>query len=172
MRYLAQVILLMTLAAAAGCSSISVSTDFDSNADFAEYKTFGWMEETESGEGYDYSGLLDDRIKSAVDKQLQDKGLMKATTNTDLFVVYHAGKKQQLEVEDWGYGGWWGVGGGDVYTYEKGTLIVDLVDADTKKMVWRGTAQKALSDDPSTSERDAAIGEAIQKMFENYPPSG
>jgi hypothetical protein len=171
MRRLEGLIAIITLAAITGCSSISISTDFDSNADFAGYKTFGWMKQSDSGEGYDYSGLVDERIKSAADKQLQAKGLTKATTDTDLLVVYHAGKKEQLEVEDWGYGGWWGVGGGEAYSYEEGTLIVDLVDANTKKMVWRGTAKKAMSDNPSPEERDAAIDEAIQKMFEKYPPS-
>ena len=171
MKRLKRLTALAALAAIAGCSSISISTDFDSNADFAGYKTFGWMKQADSEEGYDYSGLVDERIKSAVDKQLQTKGLTKGTTNTDLLVVYHAGKKEQLEVEDWGYGGWWGVGGGDAYSYEEGTLIVDLVDASTKKMVWRGTAKKAMSESPSSEERDAAIDEAIQKMFEKYPPS-
>lgn len=171
MKRLTQTAMLVALAAIAGCSSISVSTGFDSNANFADYKTFGWMKETESGDGYEFKGLLDEQIKAAVDKQLVAKGLTKATKNTDLFVVYHAGKKQQLEVEDWGYGGWWGVGGGDVYSYGEGTLFVDLVDAGTKKMVWRGMAKKVLPENPSAGEREAAIDEAIQKMFKKYPPS-
>jgi hypothetical protein len=165
-------IALVALVAFAGCSSISVSTNFDSGADFASYKTFGWMKESDSEKGYDFSGELDERIKNAVDQQLAAKGLMKATVNTDLLVVYHAGKEQQLEEEDWGYGGWWGVGGGDVNSYEKGTLVVDLIDAKTEKLVWRGSANKALSENPSAGEREEAIDDAVQKMFKKYPPSG
>jgi len=165
-------IALVALVAFAGCSSIDVSTNFDSNADFGSYKTFGWMKETDSEKGYDLSGELDELIKNAVDKQLVAKGLMKAMVNTDLLVVYHAGKEQQLEEEDWGYGGWWGVGGGDVNSYEKGTLVVDLIDAKTDTLVWRGSAQKALSETPSAGEREKTIDDAVQKMFKKYPPSG
>jgi hypothetical protein len=171
MKIAAPFVVLAVLVAIAGCSSITVSTNFDSDADFNGFESYTWMKETETGEGYDYSGLLDERIKGAIDEQLVAKGLRKAATNPDLYVVYHAGKKERLEVEDWGYGGWWGVGGGEAYSYEQGTLIVDLIDTATKKLVWRGTAQKALSDSPSAGEREAAIDEAVQKMFKKFPPT-
>ena len=163
---------LVTLVTLAGCSSLSVSTNFNSEADFGAYKTFGWMKETDSEEGYDLSGELDEHVKGAVDRQLLAKGLMKATVNTDLLVVYHAGKEEQLEEEGWGYGGWWGTGSGDVNSYEKGTLIVDLIDAKTDSLVWRGTAQKVLSETPSPGEREKTIDDAVEKMFKKYPPSG
>ena len=55
--------------------------------------------------------------------------------------------------------------------YEQGTLVIDLVDRRTKKLVWRGTAQAALSETPSKAEREATIDEAVKKMFEKFPPS-
>lgn len=104
-----------------GCSGISVSTDYHTTKDFSTLKTFAWMEAPSSkqGQGYDASALTDSRIKEA-------------SAKTDLLVVYHVGTQKQLEIDDYGYGGWYGGGGVDAYTYEEGTLIVDLVDAATK----------------------------------------
>ena len=54
--------------------------------------------------------------------------------------------------------------------YTVGTLVVDIWDASTKKLVWRGTASKTLSDDPSKSTKN--INEAMTKIFKEYPPTG
>jgi hypothetical protein len=54
-------------------------------------------------------------------------------------------------------------------TYLQGTLIVDLYDAKTKKMVWRGVATDTVSD--QTSKNTEHIDKAIGKMFEKYPPA-
>jgi hypothetical protein len=51
-----------------------------------------------------------------------------------------------------------------------GTLIVDLIDAQKKEMVWRGTATKTLDPSASPEEKQAHLNEAVQKMLENYPP--
>ena len=55
-----------------------------------------------------------------------------------------------------------------VQTYTEGSLIVDLYDATTRKMVWRGVATAAVSDKP---EKNAAkIDKSLMKMFQRYPP--
>ena len=51
-----------------------------------------------------------------------------------------------------------------------GTLIVDLVDANQKELVWRGTATKTLDPGSSPEEKQKHLDEAVQKMFGNYPP--
>jgi len=55
-----------------------------------------------------------------------------------------------------------------VETYAMGTLVVDLYDAHTRQMVWRGVATDSVSDKP---EKDTQrITKALQKMFAKYPP--
>jgi uncharacterized protein DUF4136 len=56
-----------------------------------------------------------------------------------------------------------------IETYLQGTLIVDLYDAKTRKMVWRGVATDTVSDKMSHSTEH--IDEASGKMFEQYPPA-
>ena len=76
-----------------------------------------------------------------------------------------------------GFGGGWrwrGFGGfGDstttVDTYKVGTLVVDLFDAGTKKLIWRGSASDTLSD--KSDKNIKTLDKAVQKMFDRFPPS-
>ena len=51
-----------------------------------------------------------------------------------------------------------------------GTLVVDVVDAKTKTIVWRGTATKDVDTKASAEKRDKNINRAAEKLFKNYPP--
>lgn len=168
MKRMLQVVGVVALVFVAGCSGISVSTDYDPGVDFASFSTYNWMKETTKGT-YNSEGLVDDRIKEAVDTELTAKGFKKVASDPQLLAVYHVGAQSEVEVDDWGYG-FWGAGGVSAYTYEEGTLIVDLVDAKTMKLVWRGTAEGALPQNPSASEQTEGIDSAVEQMFAKYPP--
>jgi hypothetical protein len=53
-------------------------------------------------------------------------------------------------------------------TYEVGTLVLDMYDAQTKRLVWRGVATKTVSKKPEKNEK--ALEKAVEKMFKNFPP--
>jgi hypothetical protein len=112
-----------------------------------------------------------------VEAELQGRGMTADTENPDLLLVYHTGVDSKINVTDWGYtyptryGGWYGDRDVDVYQYEEGTLIVDLIDAKTHQLVWRGTATKTLEDNPSPERMEQNLREVVGKMFASYPPS-
>lgn len=151
-----------------------VNTDFDKSADFSKYRTYAWIETKNPAK----SDLNHRRIIELVEQQLAAKGFQKATGGTpDVYVVYNAGLKERVSVQgyDYGYGGmgWGRYGGGGMVRYDQyidleGTLIVDLVDANRKEMVWRGTAVDTLSDKPDKNVKKAQ--KALEKMFKKYPP--
>ncbi|MEJ2719699.1 MAG: DUF4136 domain-containing protein [bacterium] len=166
-----------------GCSSYSVNFDYDQQADFASYKTFAWMQEPSMVVGGGQSAervktLLDKRVHTAVDAQLEAKGLeMVDPDKAELFVAYHASVENKLSVTDWGYsypgywGGWYGGGRDiDVTEYKEGTLIVDLVDAASKQLVWRGIATGVLATNPTPEQMDKNLNTVVTKMFKDYPP--
>jgi hypothetical protein len=86
--------------------------------------------------------------------------------------------------DGWGWGGgrfgwryWrWGVAWPmtvqrRIETYTDGTVVVNLVDAKTKQVVWEGEVPDVVNipvDNPirATKEVDAAV----TKLFEKYPP--
>ena len=143
-----------------------VTVDSDPAAPFATYKTYAWVQGTPAP-----NPLNEDRLHAAVDARLAARGLGMNTTAPNLFVTTHVTTKerQELVVSGFGYGPWWGGGYGaaNVETYVDGTLVVDLYDAATKKMVWRGVATATASDKPTKNL--SKMNKALDKMFEKFP---
>jgi len=141
-----------------------VSVDSDPAAAFASFRTYAWTDGTPASHS-----LNEERIHSGVDARLTARGLAMNTTTPDLIVATHVttSEKQELVVNGFGPGPWWGGGTPQVETYIEGTLIVDLYDARTKKMVWRGVATATASDKPSKNA--SKINKALDKMFEKLP---
>lgn len=163
-------VLLMTaplLIAAAAWASIS--TDYDHNANFANYKTYSW------GKVQANNSLWDDRIKSAVDTQLAAKGLTQVPSGGDV-VVNAMGKthaEQTLNTFYDGFGGGWRWGGfGDATTttdtYKVGTLVVDMFDASGKNLIWRASSSDTLSSNPDKNTKK--LDSNVHKMFQHFPP--
>jgi hypothetical protein len=181
-RILCLAVLVAAALVATGCSSISVRQDYDTQADFVAYKTYAWIQQPTTAVGnaraaQQMNTLLDKRIKDAVNAQLAAKGMTLVTENPDVLVMYYTGIDNKIEVQDYGYtyprygyGGWYGGGQVDVYEYNEGTLIVDLIDAKSDQLVWRGTATKVIDETASAQEREANLNEVISKLFAQYPP--
>jgi hypothetical protein len=160
------------------CSTLETSEDYDRAVDFSKFKTYAWKETEPIS-----NQLLAQRIQSAIGSTLSSRGLQKAPEGAfpDLWVVPHTRLSKQTQVNTystgWGYGWGWGWGGGmgsttsTVTEIPVGTLIIDLVDANKKQLVWRGTASRTLEPDASPEKKEKNITEAVQKMFASYPPA-
>ncbi|UCH83782.1 MAG: DUF4136 domain-containing protein [Candidatus Latescibacterota bacterium] len=163
-----------------GCSSYSVNHDWDRDAPFPTYKTYNWLDISRPEPGSiqaarSRNDLLEGRIKRAVNSELAKKGLTFVNDNPDLLVVYHTGVESKINVTDWGYRysyDYWGWGGRqiDVYQYQEGTLIVDLIENATKELVWRGYATRTVDENWSPEKEEQVINTAVGKIFKKYPP--
>jgi hypothetical protein len=169
-RLTAAIPLAITLAVAGCGSSMTVNTDYDRSANFSALKTYTWREGTKLP-----NPLMNDRLIAAVDAQLQAKGLQKVEQGGDLSVTYHASANESMEMQTYSSGSYYGCWGGcmstastSVSTVTTGTLIVDLVETSSNKMVWRGTGSDTVTGDPQDSERK--INEVVKRMFGNFPP--
>jgi len=157
---------LVALVVNSGCSSISVSQDYDTSFDFSKWKNYGFMPIPESA-GIDQ--LTADKISNAIRRELNAKGY-KDSEPSDFGIALHFGQKTVTDVQSYGYGwGWYG-GGVDVSQYQEGTLIIDLIDMKTNKLEWRGTAQGALADNPDVQTRTANVDSAVSQMLDPFPP--
>jgi hypothetical protein len=162
-----------------GCASIQVATDFDRTADFSSKRTFTFVDGHVwvNGQIDDANTLVKQRIRAAIVAALTAKGLTETTTNPDLMVTYLAGARTRTEIEATPYplgpgpywvGGWWEPGYVDWWTrtYNEGTLIIDLIDARTKALLWRAYVKSEVN--PPVSQEQ--INKAVAKAFEKYPP--
>jgi hypothetical protein len=156
-----------------GAFAQTVSYDFDKGADFSRLKTYAWTKGTELGDALNHK-----RVVSAVDAQLQARGMVRveAGANPDVLVAYHASFDRDLSVNGFatGFGPYrFGPGRSGTARVEKilvGTLVVDMVDAKTKTIVWRATAVKEVDTKASPEKREKNINKAAEKLFKNYPP--
>jgi Domain of unknown function (DUF4136) len=151
-----------------------VKTDFDRSADFGRYKTYSW-EKVQSPDA-----LWVDRIKSAVNSALAAKGWTEVPSGGDVSVLAIEMTRNQQTLNTFydGFGGGWGWrrGGGGGFgtattteeTYKVGTLVVDLFDAGTKKLIWRASSSDTLSDKSDKNIKN--LDKGVQKMFEHFPP--
>jgi len=151
-----------------------VQTDFDHQANFSQYKTYSWQEIKPA------NSLWDARIKSAVDAQLAAKGWTQVDSGGDVAVVAIKTSQTQRTLQTFydGFGGGWGwrrFGGGGFgesttteQDYKEGTLVVDLYDAKTKQLIWRGSAQDTVSDKATQNEKN--LDKGVAKMFKAFPP--
>ena len=181
MRNMSLMVAALLGALAIGCSSVSIYHDWDRDAPFPDYKTFAWLEvenNTVPGNARtarSHNDLFVQRVRRSVNTQLEKKGLTLVETDPDLLVVYHTGVEKKIEVADWGYVysyGYWGWGGRQIETfqYDEGTLVVDLVDARAKELVWRGSGTRTVDPKWSPEKTDKAVNDAITQIFTKYPP--
>src|ERR1700738_2672735 len=163
----------LSLVLAGALLAQSVKTDYDHNANFSQYKTYSW-EKVQTKDP-----LQVDRIKSAVNSALAAKGLTEVPSGGDVevFAIETTQNQQTLDTFYNGFGGgrrWGGFGGfGDatttVETYKVGTLVVDLFDAKTEKLVWRSSSSDTLSNNADKNTKN--LDKAVTKMFKHFPPN-
>ncbi|MFY1892400.1 DUF4136 domain-containing protein [Achromobacter xylosoxidans] len=167
---------------AACASSPAIKSDYDRQADFSRYRTFGYMSPLGTDKA-GYSTLLTERLKDATRGQMEMRGYVYDATNPDLLVNFNGKLQQKTQVTEappppmgpyYGYrsgfyGGWPGYGWGDtVYQYTEGTLNIDLVDARRKQMVWEGVAVGEVQN-PDTATSSQNIDKAVAGIFAKYP---
>jgi hypothetical protein len=150
----------------------AVKTDFDRATDFNQYKTYSW-EKVQTQDP-----LWVDRIESAVNGALAARGWTQVASggNVSIVAIEMTRNQQTLDTFYNGFGGGWRWGGGfgdartTVSTYEVGTLVVDLFDANSKKLIWRGSSSDTLSDKSDKNIKN--LDKTVQKMFNRFPPEG
>jgi hypothetical protein len=148
--------------------SREVITDYDHHADFSGYKTFSWAKVETS------DPLWDERVKDTIEKELTAKGWTNVPDGGDISIVAigTTHERQTLETFYTGFGGWRWRGFGnaitEVHPYRVGTLVVDMFDSATKKLIWRGSVSDILSNKPNKNEKE--LEKDVHKMFEHFPP--
>ena len=152
-----------------------VKTDYDRAADFAQYKTYSW-EHLKTKDP-----LFEDRIKNALNAALAVRGWTQVESGGDVSIVaiQMTSNQETLTTFYNGFGGGWGwrrFGGGGIgeattttETYKVGTLVVDLFDAKTKKLLWRGSSSDTLSNNSDKNIKN--LDKGVEKMFKQFPPS-
>ena len=177
---------MMIIALMAACaSSTNIKSDYDRSVDFSQYKTYGYYSPM-GIENPNYSSLLGQMFRDAIDAQMSQRGYVKSS-NPDLLFNVSARMEDKTRVTTMSnpgmYGGgyygyrrgmydpWGGYGYGTsthVSQYTEGTINVDMVDPKMKRMLWEGVAIGKVQDKKNDNLRQD-IMTGIAEMFEGYP---
>jgi hypothetical protein len=167
----------LALAGAAAFAQ-DVKTDWDKSANFGAIKTFA----VKIGTSWN-NQISEKRITDEITETLVEKGWQKVDANPDALVLLHGATEKQKNLNTfysgmggyggYGYRGWGGMGGMGTATttvseYLVGTLVVDIFDAKTKGLLFRGTASDEISDKPEKNIKK--VEKASKKMFKDFPP--
>lgn len=185
-------VLLLVLASTAACAGPKIGYDFDPQARFDGYRTYDWMLDRQepTGDRRVDATHVDIRIRSAVGTQLLLKGYAAATDGKpDFFVAYYAGLSDlsadfSSTYMDPTMAGRPFILSADSRTMGKprdetepqfdsritGSLLVDIIDATSNKLVWRGTAAGEFDPGLTSRERDQRMRSIVREMLSHFPP--
>ena len=152
--------------AAAGAAEIKVNYDWQT--DFTRYQTWRWRKGTPAPDP-----VADKQLRDAIESRLAARGLLRVERRGDLDVVYHVAVENKIGVENLGYKQPFFEGRATRIRYlSLGTLVLDMIDASSGKVVWRGEAHDTTT--PATAPAPRAIermiDEGIAQLLQDFPP--
>lgn len=174
----------------ASAQKLEVKTESDPKADFSAVKTYAWrapvpIKRDVPPDAISNPTLSDEalgpHIIAAVDRQLQARGLRKVEPDTaDVHVVYLGAISNAVSSsylgEHYGYITGWGspVAAGLAPTtsltgYQKGTILVDLVQRSANRAIWRGSVEAKIAEGRRLEDRIKRIDEAVERIFQRFP---
>jgi hypothetical protein len=167
----------LLMAASAACAPMTVSSHVEHGLDVTRYRTFEWGVADALPVGdprLENNPFFRDHLEGAVEKQLAARGLTHSATHPDLLIHYHASIDHRIEIDHTvspRYCPTVDCGGPPVIGFEAGTLILDFMDADTNRLIWRGWAQHAIDDELENQDHMVKkIDEAVTRMLARFRP--
>jgi hypothetical protein len=176
MRHLFAVGLVLVAAlGAAGCASSGnhkVRTDFDPDVDFTRYVTYDWLDSpltsqpiqsTSAAATHPFEGntLVDKRVRRAVDSELAARGYQRAgDTSPDFRVRYQVSFEHDTDDSDATH---------RPDRFEQGLLFIDVIDAESQRMSWRGWTRDRNRDGYFTDEQ---LRRSVTSILSKFPPQG
>ncbi|PCI07688.1 MAG: hypothetical protein COB73_07895 [Flavobacteriaceae bacterium] len=174
-----KILSLISLFIFASCSSIKVEADYDTAADFSQYKTFAFYKK--GIEKVDISSLDKKRIIKAIEQEMLANGFT-LSSKPDIVVNIFAKSTKKVTVHNNFYGGgyywqpyyyygpYYGMNyGTSVSEYDEGTLFIDFIDNKKKELIWQGVGKGALNMN-NAKKKDEIVKEFVKQIIAQYPP--
>jgi len=168
------------------CETMKVVSDYDKNVNFSKYKTYNVLQ-WDKEESARINEFDQKRIINALHEQMQARGYKRADSGSDLsvnpFLILDAKEQTTAYTNHYNMGGYGYYGGFGYYgfgpgynmgtttfqteQYTVGTLIIDVLDNKTKRLIWQGIGKGTIKE--NRQDRDKNIPKAIAKIMEPYP---
>ncbi len=166
-----------------GCSQVMVSQDFDKSTVFSHYTTYKLLERNENQETdiRTNNPFLHDRFHSAIVSEFNQKGYRYAE-NADIYVSYNYSISTKIQSNNFHssvglgygrYGRYGGIGvrsGTDIYQYDQGMLIIDIINARNNTIIWRGKGTDMAATHPDPDKVTMQVSKIVAEVLKQFPP--
>ena len=188
-RLVAVVVVSLLLTGVVALAGVKVRADFDKEYDFTKPKTFGWhpdgagevkMLQQSGDDPVKLNERFEPVFKDAIATELAKRGLVLATNGKpDIVIHYYVligpNSESQFRGQFVGAVPPWGLPDFAMTTtsfkvFEQGTVVLDLMDAARKEIVWRGVAETEIQRQRMPAERDARIRAGMADLLKKFPP--
>lgn len=169
------------------------TVDYNSAYDFTQVRKIAYYKRSGQVSGdmpLQLSDMQRERIDEALSLALAGKGfdIISDPDQADLLISWHLATQDKTDVRTYetpSYGASYGRYGRynrhsmyncwncsqtqvSVQNYTQGTFIVDMIDPEARKSVWRGVTQSKLKGEPENDQ--GKYNEAAVVIFESFPP--
>jgi Domain of unknown function (DUF4136) len=164
--------------AAGACSRFAVRTAADPDVDFARLTTFAWLprELAPPRDQWLQDPAIERLVVSGVEAGFRDAGYRPAHDGApDLWVTYRlltdwrAGRGVPPTYDGYDLGWWLESYTADTVDYERGSLIIDVIEADDMGLVWRGSASAQLLPQASFERKWKRATKAVEQIMKDFP---
>jgi hypothetical protein len=148
-----------------------VKVEYPPHTDFTKFHTYDWtrVSHTET-----VDEKVDQIVQRDVDARMSEKHFTKVDgTPPDIHLVCqiavkHAKQWMGLDPHQTTYDA--AVNNPRMMKIDIGTLVLDVYDATSSKLLWHGTARKTFHVQDDAADREKGINKAIAKLMEKFPP--
>lgn len=157
------------------CAPIHVSYDFDKTTQFANYITYNYYSDMQTG----LSELDTKRFLDALDANMAIKGFRLSDT-PDFFIDIKSKEFQEVQRQTVGVG--LGGGGGNMgggisiglpigQTNVNRQLIIEFVDDNKKQLFWQAVSEYSFKPNMKPEQREEKFSAITEKVLSKYPPT-
>lgn len=165
------------------CTGPTVRSTYSQTVDFSHYKTFGFFDPLDTDTRYE--SLNSQYLKQATVAEMTQRGFVLSKEQPDLLINFHSQTEDKQTLHQFpsptyraAYYGYRGQFYYDTWVnyqtfiddYQEGTLTIDLVDTQLKKMIWQGVAIDRVTED-KLKNLQATLQHTVSEIFRQFPVS-
>jgi hypothetical protein len=166
----ARIACVLLLIWSAACAYVPV--DVESDAVSVSGKTWAWLPRPPVGHGEAAFALVDERVRADVERDLAARRFRKVDKDRpDYLVTYYAALEKPIASEAITYAAGVPLTAKAVSSYPQGSLVIDVLDARTGKLVWRGVGRRVFDAKQTPEERKQRIDDAVASVVDEFAPS-
>lgn len=164
-----------------------VSQDYDLSTSFSQYSQFSLVEkdpERKTDPRYD-NEILNNRFYGIITDRMQEKGFKLQADNgkTDLLISFNYSIRPKMDLLNinkqvgfsfGSYNRYGGVGAKtctDISEFDQGILFIDMRDAATGKLIWRGGGTDIVSIYATPEKIKTQVDEMVTAVLDKFPPN-